>query len=98
VPVGPVVPRGTDELPEPVEQPAITARAAAHSATAAARRRPLPLLRGEFGESRVMMGRLAGLRAPRGTRALVPARAGTVSATGLCWVTGPSPLPEGNAA
>ncbi|MBO0788590.1 MAG: hypothetical protein J2P33_21225, partial [Actinobacteria bacterium] len=54
VPVGPVVPRGMAELPEPAEQPAIKARAAAHSAPTQARRRLLPLLRGEYAERNVM--------------------------------------------
>jgi hypothetical protein len=57
-----------DELPEPVEQPAIKARAAAQSALTAARcalaaacRRPplpLPLLRGKYADREVMKSRV----------------------------------------
>jgi hypothetical protein len=54
VPVAPVVPAELVELVVLAEHPAINARAAAVSATAAARRWPPPLLRGECVESRVM--------------------------------------------
>jgi hypothetical protein len=47
-PLVPVVP------PEPVEHPAIKPRAPATAATAAVRRRPIPVLWGEYVESRAM--------------------------------------------